>query len=212
MSNNSKIESMKVLLVDDDEALRALLKEYLREKGMRVASCKDGAEALVLMEQDKEGFDIVLTDLVLPLKGGLEVLRAARRRNEETQVVIMTGYASLESAIESMQEGAFDYITKPFKLVEIEIVLSKILERKRLIEENHRLAERVQSLYSRLDMLKDNRSKLDRFITETNDKLEDNSRKINDCLNLLSRISLYFDRFERPHPLLPPPPNGAVIS
>jgi two-component system response regulator PilR (NtrC family) len=203
---------MKVLLVDDDEALRALLKEYLREKGLKVSSCKDGAEALVFLEQDKEGFEIVLTDLVLPLKGGLEVLRAARARNQETQVVIMTGYASLESAIESMREGAFDYITKPFKLVEIEIVLSKIIERRRLIEENHRLAERVQSLYSRLDMLKDNRSKLDRFITETNDKLEDNTRKINDCLNILSRISLHFEHFERPNPLLPPPPSGTVIS
>jgi len=212
VSNNLKIENKRILLVDDDEALRALLKEYLGEKGMRVTSCRDGAEALIVIEQDKEGFDIVLTDLVLPLKGGLEVLRAARKRNEESQVVIMTGYASLESAIESMDEGAFDYITKPFKLVEIEIVLSKICERNRLIEENRRLAERVQSLYSRLDLLKDNRSKLDRFIAETNEKLEDNSKKINDCLNLLSRISLYFERFERPNQLLPPPPNGAAIS
>ena len=212
MGNNPKIDNLKVLLVDDDEALRAVLKEYLREKGMKVCSCRDGAEALMLLEQDKEGFDIVLTDLVLPLKGGLEILRAARMRNEETQVIIMTGYASLESAIESMREGAFDYITKPFKLVEIEIVLSKISERRRLLEENHRLAERVQSLYSRLDMLKDNRSKLDRFIADTNDKLEDNSKKINDCLNLLARFSLFFERFDHPNPLLPPTSKGTVIT
>jgi DNA-binding NtrC family response regulator len=204
VGNDLRIDHLKVLLVDDDEALRALLKEYLREKGLKVISGKDGGEALDILDQYKEGFDIVLTDLVLPVKSGLEILRAARNRNQETQVVIMTGYASLESAIESMREGAFDYITKPFKLVELEIVISKIAERKRLMEENHRLAERVQSLYSRLDLLKDNRSKLDRFIAETSDKLEENSKKIDECLNHLMRFSLYFERYEQPKPLLPP--------
>ena len=204
MGNDLNIDHMKVLLVDDDEALRALLKEYLREKGLNVISAKDGGEALEILEQEKDGFDIVLTDLVLPAKGGLEVLRAARKRNPNTQIVIMTGYASLESAIESMREGAFDYITKPFKLVELEIVISKIIERRRLMGENLRLVERVQSLYSRLDLLKDNRSKLDRFITETSDKLEENSKKIDECLNHLMRLSLYLGRYEQPKSLLPP--------
>jgi DNA-binding NtrC family response regulator len=204
VGNDLRIDHLKVLLVDDDEALRALLKEYLREKGLKVLSGKDGGEALDILEHEKEGFDIVLTDLVLPVKSGLEILRAARNRDQETQVVIMTGYASLESAIESMREGAFDYITKPFKLVELEIVISKIAERKRLMEENRRLAERVQSLYSRLDLLKDNRSKLDRFIAETSDKLEENSKKIDECLNHLMRLSLYFERYEQPKPLVSP--------
>jgi DNA-binding NtrC family response regulator len=204
MGSNLTIDHLKVLLVDDDEALRALLKEYLGEKGLKVMSGKDGGEALEILEQEKEGFDIVLTDLALPVKSGLEILRAARKRNQETQVVIMTGYASLETAIESMREGAFDYITKPFKLVELEIVINKVAERKRLIEENHRLVERVQSLYSRLDLLKDNRTKLDRFITETSDKLEENSKKIDECLDQLTRLSLYFQRYEQPKPLLPP--------
>ena len=212
MRSGLETKHLKVLLVDDDEALRALLKEYLREKGMKVTSSKDGAEAMEAIEREKEGFDIVLTDLVLPRKGGLEILRHVKKKTEATQVVIMTGYASLESAIESMREGAFDYITKPFKLVELEIVINKIAERKKLIDENHHLAERVQSLYARLDLLKDNRSKLDRFISETSEKLERHSKKIDECLNLLSRLTFRYERLERLTPLLPLPSNDTTTT
>jgi DNA-binding NtrC family response regulator len=209
MQSNVEVSALRVLLVDDDEPLRRLLREYLREKGMFVHACKNAEEALETLQREKEAFDVILTDLVLPGKGGLDILRSTKELNKDTQVVIMTGYASLESAIDSMRYGAFDYITKPFKLVEIEIVLSKISERKRLIDENHRLAERVQSLYSRLDLLKDNRSKLDRFITETTDKLEDHTKKIDDCLEMLKRFSAIM---ERPNPLLPSVPRNSVIT
>lgn len=203
------ISALRILVVDDDEPLRGLIREYLREKGMFIHACKDAEEAIEALNREKDVFDVVLTDLVLPAKGGLDVLRTAKQRHEDTQVVIMTGYASLETAIDSMRSGAFDYITKPFKLVEIEIVLSKISERKKLIDENHRLTERVQSLYSRLDLLKDNRSKLDRFISETTDRLEDHSKKIDNCLDLLKRFSLYVERSD---PLLPPAPRNTVIT
>ncbi len=209
MENKLEISALRILVVDDDEPLRGLLREYLREKGMFVQTCRDAEEAMEVLGREKENFDVVLTDLVLPGKGGLEILRSAKQRDEDTQVVIMTGYASLETAIDSMRSGAFDYITKPFKLVEIEIVLSKISERKGLIDENHSLAERVQSLYSRLDLLKENRSKLDKFISETTDKLEDHSKKIDDCLELLKRFSLFI---ERPSTLLPSTPRNSVIT
>jgi DNA-binding NtrC family response regulator len=209
MESNIEISALRILLVDDDEPLRRLLHEYLRGKGMIVHASKDAEEALETLQREKEAFDVVLTDLVLPGKGGLEILRSTKELNRDTQVVIMTGYASLESAIDSMRCGAFDYITKPFKLVEIEIVLSKISERKRLIDENQKLAERVQSLYSRLDLLKDNRSKLDRFIAETADKLEDHSKKIDDCLEMLKRFSAIM---ERPNSVLPSVPRNSVIT
>ena len=182
---------MRVLVVDDDDAMRGALQEFLLLRGMKVRGCKDGGEALGLFNKEKEAFHIVLTDLNMPTVGGLEVLRAAKQRDAETQVVIITGFASLETAIDSMRQGAFDYVTKPFKLVEIDLIINKIAERKRLLDENQKLLERIQSLYTRLDLLKDNRSKLDKFIASTSQHLEHHSQKIEECLELIKKISLH---------------------
>ena len=189
MESQSSENSMRVLIVDDDDALRAALVEFLQLRGMKVKACRDGQEALDLIHQEKEPYDAVLTDLIMPSVDGLEVLRAVKSRFAGTEVVIITGYASLETAIDAMRQGAFDYITKPFKLVEIDLIVSKISERRNLIEENRKLSERIQSLYSRLDLLKDNRSKFDKFIGETTQQLGENSQKIAECLQLIGKVS-----------------------
>jgi DNA-binding NtrC family response regulator len=190
MEKQSTENSLRILMVDDDEGLLAALAEFIQLRGLRVRACRDGREALNLIHQEKEPYDIVLTDLVMPSAGGLEVLRGAKDRFARTEVIVMTGFASLERAIDSMRQGAFDYITKPFKFVEIELIIGKIRERRRLLEENRQLQERVQSLYTRLDLLKDNRSKLDKFIAETTQQLEQHSIKIDQCLELVRKLSL----------------------
>jgi DNA-binding NtrC family response regulator len=133
----------------------------------------------------------------MPHKDGLEVLRAAKQHSPETQVVVMTGFASLETAIDSMHQGAFDYITKPFQFVEIAIVLDKVAERKRLIDENLKLSESIQSLHSRLELLKDSRAKLDRFVAETSEKLDRQAQKIDECTEIVRELSR---RLQTSHP------------
>ncbi len=184
-----------ILVVDDDDTLRAALLEYFLQKGMHASSSRDGAEAIHLIKTHPEAFDVVITDLIMPRAGGLEVLREARARSTKTQVIIITGFASLETAIDSMHQGAFDYVTKPFKLVEIGLILEKVLERKRLLEENWALTERIQSLYSRLDMLKDNRQKMEKFMVDTSEKLDEQSRKIDECLGLVRSLSSRIEPF-----------------
>jgi len=186
MNRNS---SQRILVVEDDDVLRAGLEDFLLEQGIRATCGRDGEEALQIINREKEPFDVVLTDLVMPRKGGLEVLRVAKQQSPKTQVVIMTGFASLETAIDSMHQGAFDYITKPFQFVEIEIVLDKIAERKSLLDENLRLSEDIQSLHSRLELLKDSRAKFDRFITETSEKLDQQSQKIENCTEMIRKLS-----------------------
>ena len=189
MSHNSQ----RILVVEDDDSLRAGLQDFLVEQGIHATCSRDGEEALQIINREKEPFDVVLTDLVMPRKGGLEVLRVAKQHSPKTEVVIMTGFASLETAIDSMHQGAFDYITKPFQFVEIEIVLGKIAERKKLIDENLRLSESIESLHSRLELLKDTRAKFDRFITETSEKLDQQSRKIDQCMEMISRLSHHLE-------------------
>jgi two-component system response regulator AtoC len=185
--------SQRILIVEDDDTLRAGLQDFLVEQGIHATCSRDGEEALQIINREKEPFDVVLTDLVMPRKDGLEVLRVAKQHSPKTQVVIITGFASLETAIDSMHQGAFDYITKPFQFVEIEIVLGKIAERKKLIDENLRLSESIQSLHSRLELLKDTRAKFDRFITETSEKLDQQSRKIDQCMEMISRLSNHLE-------------------
>jgi DNA-binding NtrC family response regulator len=191
---NPKIK-LRALVVDDDDTLRAALNEYVTQQGMETTAGRDGLEAIEIINGHPEPFDVVLTDLIMPKAGGLEVLRAARQRSHDTQVVIITGFASLETAIDSMHQGAFDYVTKPFKLVEIGLILGKIAERKTLIDENKDLSERIQSLYVRLDMLKENRSKMEKFMSETTEKLEFQSRKIDECVEMIRTISLRIEPY-----------------
>lgn len=183
------INPQHILVVEDDDALRAGLQEFMVEQGLHITCSRDGEEALQIIHRAKEPFDVVLTDLVMPRKNGLEVLRVTKQHSPKTQVVIMTGFASLETAIDSMHQGAFDYITKPFQFVEIEIVLGKIAERKKLIDENLKLSESIESLNSRLELLKDNRAKFDRFITETSEKLDQQSQKIEHCIEMIRKLS-----------------------
>jgi len=183
--------SFRVLVVDDDDALRGALVEYLQLRGMKVKSCPDGQDALDHIHAEREAYDVVLADLRMPSVGGLDVLRAAKARHAATEVVIITGFGSLDTAFESMRQGAFDYIAKPFKLVEIDLVLSRIAEKKKLLDENQYLQERVQSLYTRLDLLKDNRARFDKFVSETSQQLETQAQKLSECLDLIRQVSVH---------------------
>ncbi len=142
-------EKTKILLVDDDSDLRLTLCEHLESRHFSVTSARNGSEALTLLRSG-EHFDIVFTDLVMPPgPGGLEVLKAAKKAHPHTYVVVMTGYSSIETAIEAIRSGAFDYLTKPFKLVEIEIVANRIVEYLLLMEENKRLSAKLAFMNDR---------------------------------------------------------------
>jgi len=175
-------------VAEDDVSLRVTLENLLIEHGLSVTGSSNTQHAVERIQREPAPYDIVLTALSANGVNGMDVFEAARRRGNTTEVVIMCGFTTLDVAIECTNRGAFDYVTKPFKLAEIEIILSKIADRKRLVDENHRLSERVQNLYTRLDRLKDNREKLDRFVGETTAKLDDHGRKIDLLVNLLRQM------------------------
>jgi two-component system response regulator AtoC len=126
--------STHLLIVDDDPVTVNLLKEVLSKEGYDVATALSGEEAITRGLKDL--FDIVITDVRMGDKDGMEVLRSFKKITPETTVIMITAFGSIETAIEAIREGAFDYISKPFKLDEIKFTIRRALEQKRLIQEN----------------------------------------------------------------------------
>lgn len=152
MATNADLLSgrTRVLIVDDDADLRLTLCEFMESRPFRVSSAKSGTEAIRLLEAGHQ-FDIIFTDLMMPPgPGGIEILKTVRSRCPHSYVVVMTGYSSMETAIESIRLGAFDYLAKPFQLVELEIVANRIVQQMALLEDNRNLSQRVGLLTDRL--------------------------------------------------------------
>jgi len=133
----------KILIVDDERSMRDVLSIMLKRAGYGVTVASDGEEAIAHI--DKELFDLVITDLKMPKAGGLEVLKAVKESSPESVVLIITAYASTESAVEAMKLGAYDYLTKPFQVDEVQLIIRNALEKRRLSTENILLKREMAS-------------------------------------------------------------------
>jgi two-component system sensor histidine kinase/response regulator len=134
--------SPKILVTDDDLATLKTLAANLEDMGYRVATATKGKEALELIR--KRGFNIVIADIKLPDISGLEILETAKELNPETAVIMITGHASLETAVDAINEGAYAYILKPVAMSELETTLNNALREQRLLIENRELVESLQ--------------------------------------------------------------------
>ena len=132
----------RILVCDDDPALLQLTTDILQAEGHEVENSSSARQALDLME--RQPYDLVLADLVLPGTGGLDLLREARSRWPETEVIIITGHGDIDTAVEAIKEGAYDYVTKPFHPRKFAIDVRKALEHKRLAEDVDRLRRRIE--------------------------------------------------------------------
>jgi two-component system, NtrC family, response regulator AtoC len=137
------LSALGVLVVDDEADVRELLVEYFKTKNFDVSAAVDGRAAQAAILKEPARYGIVLTDLQLPGVDGLGVLRTVKQANPSAYVVIVTGYASLDSAIQAVRLGAYDYLTKPFSLGQIDVVLQRVRDRVALESENRRLARQV---------------------------------------------------------------------
>ena len=133
----------KILVVDDEQSLREVLSIMLKRAGYAVTSVSDGEEAIEQVQ--KEIFDLVITDLRMPKVDGMEVLRAVKSASPETVVLIITAFATADSAVEAMKQGAYDYLTKPFQVDEVQLIIRNALEKRRLTTENILLKREMAS-------------------------------------------------------------------
>jgi len=146
---------IKILIVDDDKVVADILKDLISEDDSErsVDVCYDGLTAIERIQ--KNPYDLILVDLVMPRVGGLDLLKYAKKVNPDVIVVIITGYASLETAIMAIKEGAYDYIRKPCKLGEIRIVVNNAIDKIKLNRENKELLRKLQDAYHELMALKE---------------------------------------------------------
>jgi two-component system response regulator PilR (NtrC family) len=135
----------KILVADDEKSMREFLDIMLKKEGYKVTLASNGEEVMKLIEKDI--FDLALVDIRMPRQDGISVLKKIKSISPETVVIVMTAYASADTAIKAMKEGAYDYITKPFKIDEIKLIIQNALEKKHLQKENLLLKQVVRDRY-----------------------------------------------------------------
>lgn len=133
----------KILVIDDEQSMRDFLSIMLKKEGHDVVAAENGSDALKAVQT--EIFDLVISDVKMPGLNGIDVLKTVKEVSPETVVIMITAYATAETAVEAMKLGAYDYITKPFKVDEIKLIIQKALEKGHLRKENILLRREIES-------------------------------------------------------------------
>jgi two-component system response regulator PilR (NtrC family) len=139
-----------ILIVDDERSMREFLGIYLRREGFRIETAQGSAEALAVLKA--RAFDLVITDLRMPDGDGLHILAESKRLHPDTEVIVVTAFSTTETAIAAMKAGAHDYLTTPFKIDEVSLVVQRAMEKRRLARDNLVLRDEIKGRY-KLDRL-----------------------------------------------------------
>ena len=134
-----------ILVVDDEKSMRDFLDIFLKQEGYRVRCVSSGKDAFEILE--KKEFDLVITDIKMPDISGVEVLKKVNSLNLNTPVIMITAFASNETALEALNQGVYDYISKPFNVDEMRIIIKRAFEKKRLLDENAYLKTELEERY-----------------------------------------------------------------
>ncbi|MDU5081789.1 sigma-54-dependent transcriptional regulator [Tissierella carlieri] len=145
------MESFRLLIVDDEEKFIEVLKDRLTRKGLHVEAVTSGIEAIKLVEELE--FDVALFDVMMDKIDGLELLEKAKKIQPDMEVIMLTGYGTIESAIEAMRSGAYDYLSKPVNPIELELVLKRAAEKKRLKGYNDNLVENIKLINDKKEII-----------------------------------------------------------
>src|SRR5205807_6328324 len=141
LESSLPMEPAKILVVDDEKSILLLLKEALTQWGYQVTTASSAAEGLELLKNGL--FDAIISDIRMPDMSGLDLLREIRKQDETIEVVMMTGYPTIASAVEALKEGAYDYLSKPLILDELKHLMQRLMERRFLRGEVHTLRARL---------------------------------------------------------------------
>jgi len=194
LESGHPVDRPRVLVVDDEKFIRDIIADFLGMEGYIVCTAEDGSSAL--SELDRARYDMVISDLKMPRMGGLDLLREVGRAHPDTITVIMTGFGTVETAIDAMKRGAYDYILKPFNVEEVVHIVQRGLEKRRLTAENLRLREAL-SLYKVTEAIAASLS-LDEVVSTLADNALHEVRADLVSVHLYDGEGSYFERYARP--------------
>lgn len=157
----SHLPPHRLLLVDDDPVLRETLSDVLQHEGFQVTQAASGEEAEQRMLEARPPFDLVLTDLVMPGKSGMDVLRTALRISPSCTVLVLSGFASVREATEAMDLGAYGMVTKPLHLDQFRNILRRLMERIDLLAQRDALQRRVKALEEQVEKLEASKARME---------------------------------------------------
>jgi two-component system response regulator PilR (NtrC family) len=140
-----KNESFRILIVDDNREIRSILEEYLKEEGYIAEGAGDAQIALT--KHAEAPYDLIITDLNMPGMTGIELIKEIAKSGGTTEFIIITGYASLDTAIEAVKAGAYDYLVKPFRIEELKVVIKNARDKITLQKANKQLFDKLKSFY-----------------------------------------------------------------
>jgi DNA-binding response OmpR family regulator len=152
----------RIWIAEDDDEFRETLGKSLIQETREIRLFPNGGELVEALKKDPS-FDIIIADLLMPEVDGLQVLEKSKKYNPDGVVIIMTGYASLDTAIQAIRGGAYDYIRKPFKLDEIEIIVKNACEKIALVRENRRLLQRLKETMEEMKEISRPQAKVPEF-------------------------------------------------
>ena len=141
----------KVLVIDDEPLMRVSITDTLKGQGHPVRSAEDGAQGIQMLREDS--YDVLITDLRLPKYDGLQILQECKKVSPDTTVILITAYATVESAVGAMKQGAYDYLTKPFIMDELLFMIERLIREKQLVWENQRLRQEISQSYALEDLV-----------------------------------------------------------
>jgi two-component system NtrC family response regulator len=154
--SNKPLDGLKILFADDESSIREVMHLELERMGHEATICPDGLAAVAALEHNS--YDCVLVDLDMPGLSGIQVIERAKELTPEIEAVVLTGKSSLDTAVSALRQGAFDYLTKPCKLVELESLLSRIAQKRELTNQYRALKQRLARIEGNMNLVGSNES------------------------------------------------------
>jgi DNA-binding NtrC family response regulator len=189
---NKNNGNIRILIVDDNRDLREILEEYLTDGGDITEGADNGKEAL--LKHSRNPYDLIVTDLNMPELTGIELMKAIRKDTDMTEFIIITGYASIDSAVEAIKIGAYDYIVKPFRMEELKVVVKNARDKIKLKKINARLFEQLKSFYNEIERYRQQTGDAETFNAEGEDP-NNTEKLVSEIRNLekLRKSRLFID-------------------
>ncbi|HNQ64087.1 MAG TPA: response regulator [Syntrophorhabdaceae bacterium] len=182
-----KDKLFQILIVDDNAEIREIVQEYLADSDCQIEGASNGKEALE--KYNENPYDIIITDLKMPGISGIELIKLLKQKTDTIEFVIITGYASVDTAIEAVRIGAFDYIVKPFRMEELKVTIKNAKEKIILKRANEELLDKLKRFHSEIEKYKKYDAEKNTSTESVDEEQKNHTERLVDSIKYLGRLS-----------------------